>query len=309
MTCNQTIRAQKKARERLFTKQDIGLAYISPWLIGFLIFTVYPMIASLIYCFQEFNFLSEPKFVGLQNFQNMFAHKDFFKSVKATGIYVLFAVPAKLISALLLALLLNVKLKAVNLYRTVYYIPSLFGGSVAIGILWRMMFAKEGVVNVLLGFLGVPAQAWLGNPGTAIYVLCMLPMWQVGSSMVTFLAALKQVPEDLYEAARIDGAGRIRQFFKVTLPMISPLVLFNLIMQAIGAFQEFSSAYVITGGGPVKSTYFFAMFIYEEAFHLLKFGFASALSWFLFVVILGFTLAIFGTSAKWVFYKDGGSVV
>lgn len=171
------------------------------------------------------------------------------------------------------------------------------------------MFAKEGVINVLLQPFGVTPTAWLGNPKTAIYVLCLLPMWQVGSSMVTFLAALKQVPEYLYESAKIDGAGPIRRFFKITLPMISPLILFNLIMQSINAFQEFSSAYVVTNGGPVKTTYFAAIFIYEEAFHLLKFGFASALSWVLFLVIMAFTLLIFATSAKWVFYEDGGSVI
>ena len=298
-----------KRTVKIFNKDDIGLAYISPWLIGFLIFTLYPMLMSLVYCFKNFTYLSNNQWIGFKNFADVFIHKDFLKSIKSTGIYVLFAVPAKLVSALMLALLLNNKLKAVNFYRTVYYIPSLFGGSVAIGILWRMMFAKEGVINAIIGYFGIPAQAWLGNSETAIYILCMLPMWQVGSSMVTFLAALKQVPSYLYESAKIDGAGPIRRFFKITLPMISPLVLFNLVMQAIGAFQEFSSPFVITNGGPVKSTYFVAMFIYEEAFHLLNFGFASALSWILFAAVFVITILIFRTSAKWVFYEDGGSAI
>lgn len=298
-----------KKRKPFFTREDIGLVYILPWLIGFLIFTFYPMIASFVYSFFDFNFQTNMKFVGLQNFKKMFTDSDFRLSVKATFTFVIFAVPTKLIAALLLAMLLNVKLKAVNLYRTLYYLPSILAGSVAIGILWRLMFTKDGLINSILGNFGIASQNWLGNPKTAIYVISLLPLWQVGSSMVIFLAALKQIPEYLYEAARIDGAGPFRQFFKITLPMISPVILFNLIMQSINAFQEFSSAFVITGGGPAKSTYLYAMFIYDEAFHRLRMGYASALSWFLFVVILIFTAIIFSTSAKWTFYEDGGGAI
>lgn len=290
-------------------REKVGFLYILPWLIGFLLLTVYPMICSLVYCFYKFDFLTPSMFVGLRNFRDIFAHPDFLKSVKATGTYVLFAVPAKLLAALALALLLNVKLKGINLYRTVYYIPSIVGSSVAIGILWRMMFNKDGMINSVLGILGIAGQSWLGSPKTAIYVLCVLPMWQVGSSMVTFLAALKQVPEYLYEAAKVDGAGPLTRFFRITLPMISPIILFNLVMQAISAFQEFNSAYVVTNGGPIKSTYFFAMFIYEQSFKLLNFGFASALSWLLFAAVLVITMLIFFTSAKWVFYTDGGDII
>ena len=299
----------KPLKKRFFNKGDIGLVYIAPWLIGFMVFSLYPMIASLVYSFYDFNYLTEMKFVGLDNFLRMFDSSDFKISVKATFTFVLFAVPAKLISALLLAVLLNVKLKAINLYRTIYYLPSILAGSVAIGILWRLMFTKDGLINYFIGLFGMEATNWLGNPKTAIYVISALPLWQVGSSMVIFLAALKQVPEDMYEAARIDGASRLKQFISITLPTISPVILFNLIMQSINTFQEFSSVFVITGGGPAKSTYLYALFIYNEAFKMLRMGYASALSWFLFIVILIITALIFKTSAKWTFYGDGGDAI
>ncbi len=291
---------------RRWLGHNIGLAYIAPWIIGFLIFTLYPICASFFYSFFEFNFLSEMKFVGLSNFTALFRHKDFAKSVQATVTFVLFAVPLKLTMALLLAVILNNGIRGVNLFRSLIYLPSIMSGSVAIGILWRMMFNKQGLVNQVLAALGIAGQAWIGQKSTAIYVLCLLPMWQVGSSMVTFLAALKQVPAHLYEAARMDGAGPVKQFVRITLPMISPMILFNLIMQMITAFQEFATPFIVTSGGPLKSTYLFAMFIYEQAFQQLKMGFASAMSWVLFAVILVFTMLIFTTSARWTFYEDGG---
>jgi oligogalacturonide transport system permease protein len=293
-------------RRRLFTRQDIGLVYVCPWVIGFLIFTLYPMVCSLVYSFTEFNYLKEPVFVGWENFKRMFSDINFRYSMKATLTYVLFAVPLKLITALLLALLLNRSVRHIHLYRTVYYLPSILAGSVAIGVLWRLLFSKDGMINSLTAALGLPAVNWLGDPRLAIYVVSVLPIWQVGSSMVIFLAALKQVPEQLYEVARIDGAGPLRRFFKITLPMISPIMLFNLVNQTISSFQEFSSAFVVTGGGPVKTTYLYTMFIYDEAFQRLRMGYASALSWFLFILILIFTVVIFATSKKWTFYEDGG---
>jgi len=301
--------ATVKKKKPFFKKGDIGLVYISPWLIGFLIFSIYPMVASLVYSFFDFDFMGRMRFVGFGNFVKMWKSVDFSLSTKATFIFVFFSVPAKLISAMLLAMLLNVKLRFINLYRTLYYLPSILTGSVAIGILWRLMFTKQGLINNLLGLLGFSQANWLGNPNTAIYVLIMLPLWQVGSSMVIFLAALKQIPGYLFEAARIDGAGKMRQFVNITLPAVSPIILFNLIMQSINTFQEFSSSFIITGGGPAKSTYLYAMFIYNEAFKMLKMGYASALSWFLFGVILVFTAVIFKTSAKWVFYGDGGDAL
>lgn len=293
-------------RRGFWNKQDMGLVYILPWLVGFIVFVAYPMAASLVYSFFDFNYMTGMKFVAFDNFQRIFSDRNFVMSVKATATYVLFSVPLKMLAALLIAMLLNTKLRFINLYRTLYYLPSIFGGSVAIGILWRLLFTKNGLINSLTGVFGVGPISWLGNPAVAIYVVSLLPIWQVGSSMVIFLAALKQVPESLYEVARLDGAGRFRRFFHITLPMISPVVLFNLVMQTINSFQEFSSAFVITGGGPVKTTYLYTMFIYDEAFKNLRMGYASALSWFLFLVIVVFTVIIFTTSAKWTFYENGG---
>lgn len=291
-----------------FNKQDIGLVYIMPWFLGFLIFSLYPIIASLYYTFFNFNFFSSMKFIGLSNFTRMFNDSNFLISLKATFVYVLFAVPTKIIIALLIAMLLNMKLKFINLYRTLYYLPSILGGSVVIGILWRLIFVRDGLFNSIIGIFGIEPVNWLGDPKTAIYVLSLLPVWQVGSSMVIFLAGLKQIPNFLYEAAHIDGASAVRRFFTITLPIISPIILFNLVMQTINAFQEFSSAFVVTQGGPNKSTYIYVMMIYDEAFKFQRMGYASALSWFLFFIILIFTAFIFKTSSKWTFYDDGGDL-
>ncbi len=292
-----------------FNKQDVGLLYVLPWLLGFLAFSLIPMIVSFFYSFYDFNFFSRMRPVGLGNFARMVDDPNFFSSVKATFTFVVFAVPAKIIVALLIAMVMNTKLKAINLYRTIFYLPSILAGSVAIGILWRLMFTKEGVINSAIALLGFQSHNWLGDPKTAIYVLCLLPIWQFGSSMVIFLAALKQIPPQLYEAAKIDGAGRIKQFKSITVPMLSPVILFNLVMQSINAFQEFASAFVITGGGPAKTTYLYSMFIYDEAFTMRRMGYASALSWFLFAVIFIFTAVLFLTSAKWTFYEDGEGLV
>lgn len=299
----------KRPHRSFFNKQDIGLVYIMPWLLGFLAFSLIPMVASLAFSFFDFNYFTKMRPVGLKNFARMFDDPDFFSSVKATFTFVLFAVPAKLIAALLMAMILNTKLKAINLYRTIFYLPSILAGSVAIGILWRLMYTKDGIVNTAIQAIGLAPHNWLGDPKTAIYVLCLLPIWQFGSSMVIFLAALKQVPSQLYEAARIDGCGPLRQFRSITLPMLTPVILFNLVMQAINAFQEFSSAFVISGGGPAKTTYFYSMLIYDQAFTMRRMGYASALSWFLFAVILVFTAVLFTTSGKWVFYEDGEGIV
>ncbi len=296
-------------KKKFFTRQDIGLAYISPWIIGFLAFTLIPMVVSFGYSFCSFASIRTFHFVGLKNYKEMFHQFDFILSLKATFMYVVFSVPVKLASALIVALLLQKKVKGINLFRTLYYLPSILGGSVAIGILWKMMFAKNGLINAIAGMFGIAARNWLGNPKTAIYIICILPIWQFGSSMVIFLAALKQIPSQLYEAALIDGANTHTRFWRITMPMISPVLLFNLVMQSIGAFQEFGSAYIITDGGPAKTTYLYSLMIYDQAFLNLRFGYASALSWFLFVVIIGFTIVLFGTSGKWTFYQDGRGII
>lgn len=287
--------------------QPVAYVFILPWIIGFLIFQLYPFIASFVYSFTDFSLLKSMKFVGLENYIRMFT-KDrvFFKSLWATIKYVLIAVPGKLIFALIIAMILNMKLKWINFYRTVYYLPSILGGSVAISILWKFLFSKTGTVNTFLTKLGIPALDWLGSPNLALVTMGLLVVWQFGSSMVLFLAALKNVPTELCEAARVDGAGRIRTFFTITLPLLTPTIFFNLIMQMINAFKEFNAPFLITKGGPLNSTYLYGMMIYENAFQHSKMGYASAQSWVLFVIILIFTALTFKSSPYWTFYEDGG---
>ncbi|ASA25184.1 carbohydrate ABC transporter permease [Paenibacillus donghaensis] len=285
----------------------IGLLYILPWIIGLLIFQLYPFVSSLYYSFTDYNMVTPPKFIGLTNYKNIFLHDpDFYQSLKVTGIYVLLAVPVKLAFALFIAVLLSAKLKGIHFLRTVYYLPSILGGSVAISVLWRFLFMKEGIINSMLTKLHLGPVDWLGSPDVALYTLGLLTVWQFGSSMVLFLAGIQQIPSDLYEAGSIDGASKPRMFLKITLPLLTPIVLFNLVMQMVNAFQEFTGAFVITNGGPMKSTYLFALKLYEEAFTFFKMGYASALSWIMFVLIMAVTAIIFRTSNSWVYYEDGG---
>ena len=283
----------------------IGLAYIAPWLIGCLAFQLYPFIASLIYSFTDFSMIREPNFVGLRNYAALFASGEVLKSATVTFTYVIIAVPLKVAFALLVAVLLNTKLKYINFYRTAYYLPSILGGSVAIAVLWRFLFMRDGVVNSILSLVSIQPVDWLGEPQIALFTISILTVWQFGSSMVLFLAALKQVPESLYEAARIDGASHMHTFFMITLPMISSIVFFNLVMQMVGAFQEFTGAFVITRGGPMKSTYLYGLMLYDQGFRFFKMGYASALSWVEFIVIMIFTLLVFKSSSAWVYYEDG----
>ncbi|MDF2888954.1 MAG: transporter permease [Lacrimispora sp.] len=284
-----------------------GILFILPWLIGFCILQAYPLIMSLYYSFTDYSILSEGKWIGLDNYTRLL-HKDkyFMKSLVLTFKYALLAVPMKLIMALIVAMILNMKLKCINLFRTVYYLPSIMGGSVAISILWRFMFMKEGMINKFLGVFRVPSVNWLGDPNIALVTISLLVIWQFGSSMVLFLAGLKNVPIELYEAAEVDGANKWTKFWSITLPMLTPIVFFNLIMQIIHALQEFTSAFIITSGGPNHGTYLIGVKIYEDAFQNLKMGYASASSWVLFVAILLITLLVFRSSSAWVFYNDGG---
>ena len=298
-----TVNNQKKKR----LKDYRGLFFIMPWLIGFLFLQLYPFLASLYYSFTQYSVLGQPKFIGLDNYIRLFTiDPDFKKSIMVTMKYALISVPSKLFFALIVALILNMRLKGINGFRTVYYIPSILGGSVAVSALWRLMFMSDGILNKLLELRGLPSVNWLGQAGTAMFTICLLQVWQFGSSMVLFLAALKQIPVDLHEAASIDGAGKVKRFFYITLPIITPIVFFNLIMQTINALQNFTSAFVITNGGPLKSTYLIGMKLYTEGFSNFKMGYASAISWILFAIILIFTLFIFKSSDAWVYYEDGG---
>lgn len=226
------------------------------------------------------------------------------KSFGVTFKYAFMTVPLKLLFALFIAYILNFKLKFINLFRTVYYIPSILGGSISIAVLWQFLFQNEGLINMVLGMFGIEAINWLGSSDHALFVICLLRVWQFGSAMVIFLAALKGVPGDLYEAASIDGAGKVKQFFSITMPMITPVIFFNLITQLCQAFQEFNGPFIITNGGPQGSTTLISILIYQNAFKTYKMGLASAMAWMLFIIVAIFTVISFVSQKYWVYYGD-----
>ena len=292
-------------RKKTMKREYQAYLYILPWILGFVILQLYPFVSSFIYSFTDYNDGAKATIQGLANYKKLFTQdKEFWNSLKVTILFALYTVPGKLIMALAVAMFLNRDLKGINLIRTLYYIPSLFGGSVAVALLWRLMFLDNGVINAILTALHLPVIQWLGDTRYALRTICMLEIWQFGSSMVMFLAALKQVPRSLYEAAEIDGAGKVTRFFHITLPQISPIIFFNLINQTIQALQNFTSAQVITEGGPLKSTYVLGLKLYKEGFSYFKMGYASAISWVVFAAIMIFTLAIFASSKLWVHYAD-----
>ncbi len=279
--------------------------YILPWLIGFAVLQLYPFMASLVYSFTNYNAFGKMNFVGLDNYIRLFTKdKEFFKSLAVTINYTLMTVPGKIILSLAVALMLNQSRKGIGLMRTVFYLPSLFGGSIAVALLWKLLFNDNGLVNAILHVFGAGKVSWLGDPKVALVTLSSLEVWQFGSSMVMFLAALKQVPKSLYEAAGMDGANKIQSFIHVTFPQITPILFFTVIMQTINALQNFTSAFVITKGGPVKSTYMLGLKLYNDGFAYYKMGYASATSWIIFMLILVITLVLFGTQKYWVFYED-----
>lgn len=299
---------QVSAKMKKYRRRDyIGLVYIAPWLIGLVVLQIYPFITSFYYSFTDYQFFNSPEFIGLDNYIRLFtSDSEFFRSLQVTIVYTLFTVPGKIIMALFIALLLNRNVKGIGGIRTIYYIPSLFSGSVAVAILWKLLFMNDGAINSILSTFGLPNVQWLGSQSTAIVTICLLEIWMFGSSMVMFLAALKQVPMELYESASLDGAGKVKSFFYITLPQISPILFFNVIMQTITALQNFTSAFVVTNGGPNKGTYVLGMKLYNEAFKYFKMGYASAVSWIIFAMILVVTLLLFRFSSGKVYYEDGG---
>ncbi|MFQ9656406.1 MAG: carbohydrate ABC transporter permease [Enterococcus sp.] len=281
---------------------------LMPWIIGFLVFKVYPIIISFYYSLLEYPILGDPEFVGLQNYLEIFTKDDTFTaSFFATIKYVLIGTPAVIIVSFAVAAILNFKLKGVNFFRTAYYIPSILGGNVAVSILWTMLFDVNGPVNMVLSVFTLGndvAINWTKDPKFAIFTLIILKTWQFGSTMLIFLSALQGVSKTVYEAAEMDGASKIRQLFNITVPIITPVILFNAVNVLVKAFQEFNSAYLITKGGPNKTTYFLNLYIYDQAFQNGNYAYASALTWILLVIIGIFTVIIFKSSDRWVFYND-----
>lgn len=288
-----------------FVKNNLGYLYLLPWLLGFLIFKLYPFASSFYYSLTDYNLFKEgTQFIGLQNYEAILETSKYVKSFIVTFKYAFMTVPLKLIFALFIAYLLNFKLKGINMFRTIYYIPSILGGSIAIAVLWQFLFQNEGLINMVMGIFGAEPINWLGSADHALFVICLLRVWQFGSAMVVFLAALKSVPADLYEAASIDGCTRVGQFFKITLPMITPVIFFNLVTQLCQAFQEFNAPYIITNGGPQGSTTLISMLIYQNAFKTYKMGLASAMAWLLFLIVATLTAVSFISQKYWVYYGD-----
>lgn len=289
-------------------KQNLAAyVFLSPWLAGFFLLTLGPMVASLYLSFTKYDLFTPPHWTGLANYRRMFFEDPrYIQSLKVTFTYVLVSVPLELIFALAIAMLLNRGLRGIGLYRAVYYLPSLLGGSVAIAIMWRQIFSKDGVINHALAFVGLQGPSWISDPKYALYTLVTLAVWQFGSPMVIFLAGLKQIPQDLYDASAVDGAGRISQFARITVPLLTPIIFFNLLMQMIGAFQAFTSSYIVSDGtgGPVDSTLFYTLYLYEQAFTDFHMGYASAMAWVLLAIIAAATAIAFLTSRYWVHYSD-----
>ncbi|MGL5434687.1 MAG: carbohydrate ABC transporter permease [Lachnospiraceae bacterium] len=283
-----------------------GVVFSLPFIIGFLAFMVVPMGISLYYSFCDYNILSPATFAGVKNYIKMFTDDDvFFKTIGVTFYFALVSVPLRLIFALIVAMILQKTTKATGFYRAAYYLPSIIGGSVAVAILWRRMFATDGVINRLLASIGIETSfAWLGNTKTAIWVLIILAVWQFGSSMLIFLSSLKQIPVTLYEAARVDGANKISQFFKITLPLLTPTIFFNLVMQMINGFLAFTQCFIITDGRPMDSTLFYTVYMYRQSFKFYNTGYGAALAWVMLAIIGLITAVLFATKKFWV-YTEG----
>ena len=292
----------------LLRREWAGYLFLAPWLVGFLCFTLGPVLVSLYLSFTKFDLLRPPQWIGAENYVRMFTGDyRFFQALRVTFTYLVFEVPLKLAFALLIAVILDKAVRGGGFYRALLYLPSLLGGSVAIAVLWRQLFDGNGAVNrIALELFGVQGPSWISNPDTAIYTLIILAIWQFGSPMVIFLAGLRQIPQDLYEAASMDGASKLRQFRKITLPLLAPVIFFNMVLQIIEGFKAFTPAFIISGGtgGPVDSTLFYTLYLYQEAFAYFRMGYASALAWVLLLVIAAFTAVSFVTSKYWVYYED-----
>jgi multiple sugar transport system permease protein len=280
-----------------------GIAFVSPWLIGFLIFTLTPMALSLYWSFCDYTLLQDPVYRGLENYRQIIRDGDFWLSLRKTIYYACMALPAGMCVSLGLAILLNTKVRGLAIYRTIIFLPSLVP-IVASALLWMWIFnAKYGLLNEILAKIGIQGPNWIADVNTAMPALALMSLWGVGHTVVIYLAGLQDVPSELYEAAEIDGATSWSRLWHVTLPMISPVIFFNLIMAIIGTFQVFAVPYMMTQGGPFHATYFYTMYLYESAFNFLKMGYASALAWIQLMIVLGLTAFAFWTSSRWVHYQ------
>lgn len=299
------LREKKTLKQILCTDQAVGYVFAAPFIVGFCCLTLLPMMLSLYYSLTNYNFVKSD-FIGLGNYVRMFSEDTkFWYSVWRTLVYVVLAVPAKLVFALMVAYFLTRETRMASIYRAVYYLPSLVGGSVAVALVWKQMFARKGMINSMIMSMGMDRLNWMGDKNMVMLPLALLTVWQFGSSMIIFAAGLKEIPRTYYEAAEIDGASGYQRFLRITLPCLSPVILYNLVMQTITGFMVFTQAFIITQGGPADATNFIAYYIFKQGFTYQDMGYASAISWVLLVVISTVTLLIFRTSKRWVFYEAG----
>jgi oligogalacturonide transport system permease protein len=287
----------------MYDNKRLGFLYVMPFVLGVLLFKLFPFAMSFALSFTQYDLIDPPTFIGLDNYREL-ANEDplFRKSLGVTLLFAVLAVPMRVGFALLIAHVLNFKLRGINFFRAAFYLPSILGGSIAVAVLWRFIFSKTGLVNLMLIKLGMTPIAWLADEHYSMWTVVLLFTWQFGSAMVIFLAALQNVPMSLYEAARCDGANRWQQFWRITVPLITPVIFFNMIMQMVHAFQEFNGPYMITEGGPLSSTYVLALYIYDQSFRFFNLGYGAALSWVLFALVGGLSLISFWSSRYWVFY-------
>lgn len=293
----------------MYENKRFGFLFVLPFVIGVLGFKLFPFVMSFALSFTQYDVFSAPEFIGLDNYTELAARDPLFtKSLGVTLWFVALAVPLRVGFALFIAHVLNFKLRGINFFRSAFYLPSILGGSIAVAVLWRFIFSQHGLVNIALGKLGLEPVLWLADEHYSMWTIVTLFTWQFGSSMVIFLAALQSVPQSLYEAAEIDGANRWQQFIHVTVPLITPVIFFNLIMQLVHGFQEFNGPYMVTEGGPLNSTYLLSLYIYDQTFRYFNIGYGAALSWVLFVLVAGLSGLSFWSSKYWVFYageKEG----
>lgn len=297
-----TVRSRFRLTNR---RREAVMAYLflCPWLLGFLIFLVGPMVASFYLSFTEYKVIQPPQWIGLGNYTRMFGDDLFYQALSVTARYTVVSVPLGIAVALALAILLNQRIVARGLLRTIFYLPSIISG-VAVAIVFAWIFnAQFGILNYLLSFVGIAGPNWLGSPRWALWAFVLMSLWGVGGNMVIFLAALQGVPKALYEAGELDGATRWQRFWRITAPMISPAILFVTIMGIIASFQTFTQSYIMTGGGPANSTLFYLLYLYKNAFSWFEMGYASALAWLLFLIIIICTLLLLRSSTWWVYYE------
>lgn len=287
----------------MYENRRLGFLFALPFVLGVLGFKLFPFVMSFALSFTQYDLMEPPQFVGLENYRDMLTDDPLFrKSLGVTLLFALLAVPLRVGFALFIAHVLNFKLRGINFFRSAFYLPSILGGSIAVAVLWRFIFARDGLVNLLLGTIGIDKVLWLADERFSMWTIVLLFTWQFGSAMVIFLAALQNVPTSLYEAAEVDGASTWTQFWRITVPLITPVIFFNMIMQMVHAFQEFNGPYAITEGGPLHSTYVLALYIYDQSFRFFNLGYGAALSWVLFALVGGLAALSFWSSRFWVFY-------